>query len=43
MAQMGVKLVQGDLNDPRSYEAHLQGADGMFLNANCEMRLFHYF
>jgi len=37
MAELGVELVKGDLDDPASYAPALKGADGVFLNANCEL------
>lgn len=36
-----MKLVQGDLNDAKSYESALQGVDGMFLNADCESLILY--
>ena len=36
MADLGVKLIKGDLDDPQSYAKGLEGAYASFVNANCE-------
>lgn len=36
VAELGVTLIEGDLDDPSSYEAGLKGADNVFVNADCE-------
>lgn len=36
IAALGVKLVKGDMDDPKSYAAALEGSYGAFIVANCE-------
>lgn len=36
MADLGVTLIKGDLDDPSSYAKGLEGAYASFVNANCE-------
>lgn len=36
MADLGVTLIKGDLDDPSSYAQGLEGAYASFVNANCE-------
>lgn len=36
MEKLGVRLVKGDLAEASSYADALKGADGVFLNVNCE-------
>lgn len=36
IAALGVKLVKGDLDDPKSYAEGLKGSYGAFIVANCE-------
>ncbi len=36
LAKMGVQLAKGDMEDVSSYAPHLKGAQGAFVNADCE-------
>lgn len=36
MEKLGVKIIEGDLDDPSSFEAGLKGADNVWINADCE-------
>lgn len=36
MAQQGVTLIEGDLDNPSSYEQGLKGTYSVFINADCE-------
>lgn len=35
LAELGVKVVKGDLDDPSSYTPHLEGLYGAYVNADC--------
>lgn len=37
MADLGVTLIKGDLDDPQSYAKGLEGAYATFVNANCAL------
>lgn len=36
MADQGVTLIKGDLDNPDSYKKGLEGVYATFVNANCE-------
>jgi hypothetical protein len=36
LEKLGVKIIEGDLDTPASYEPGLKGADNVWINADCE-------